>query len=129
MWKKGLIYLGDRPNNYCIDCGTTIADSEIAYIDMETKLVFIKFFLNESKDHIIIATTRPELLFACQAVIVNPEDERYKKIQGKILDIPIFNRKVKIIQHPYADPNFGTGAVMVCSFGDLNEYNYLENLN
>ena len=121
MWKNGLIYLGDRPNNYCIDCGTTIADSEIAYIDMETKLVFIKFFLNESKDHIIIATTRPELLFACQAVIVNPEDERYKKIQGKILDIPIFNRKVKIIQHPYADPNFGTGAVMVCSFGDLND--------
>ena len=121
MWKKGLIYLGDRPNNYCIDCGTTIADSEIAYIDMETKLVFIKFFLNESKDHIIIATTRPELLFACQAVIVNPEDERYKKIQGKILDVPIFNRKVKIIQHPYADPNFGTGAVMVCSFGDLND--------
>jgi len=121
MWKKGLIYLGDRPNNYCIDCGTTIADSEIAYIDMETKLVFIKFFLNESKDHIIIATTRPELLFACQAVIVNPEDERYKKIQGKNLDIPIFNRKVKIIQHPYADPNFGTGAVMVCSFGDLND--------
>jgi len=121
MWKKGLIYLGDRPNNYCIDCGTTIADSEIAYIDMETKLVFIKFFLNESKDHIIIATTRPELLFACQAVIVNPEDERYKKIQGRNLDIPIFNRKVKIIQHPYADPNFGTGAVMVCSFGDLND--------
>ena len=121
MWKNGLIYLGDRPNNYCIDCGTTIADSEIAYIDMETKLVFIKFFLNESKDHIIIATTRPELLFACQAVIVNPEDERYKKIQGKILDVPIFNRKVKIIQHPYADPNFGTGAVMVCSFGDLND--------
>jgi valyl-tRNA synthetase len=121
MWKKGLIYLGDRPNNYCIDCGTTIADSEIAYVDMETKLVFIKFFLNESKDHIIIATTRPELLFACQAVIVNPEDERYKKIQGKNLDLPIFNRKVKIIQHPYADPNFGTGAVMVCSFGDLND--------
>ena len=73
------------------------------------------------KNHIIIATTRPELLFACQAVIVNPEDERYKKIQGKILDVPIFNRKVKIIQHPYADPNFGTGAVMVCSFGDLND--------
>ena len=86
MWKKGLIYLGDRPNNYCIDCGTTIADSEITYIDMETKLVYIKFFLNESKDFIIIATTRPELLFACQAVIVNPEDERYKEIQGKNLE-------------------------------------------
>lgn len=120
MWENGLIYLGDRPNNYCADCGTTIADSEIIYADMETKLVYIKFFLND-KDFIIISTTRPELLFACQAVIVNPDDKRYKEIQGKNLRIPIFNREVKIIKHPSADPDFGTGAVMICSFGDLND--------
>jgi valyl-tRNA synthetase len=121
MWKKNLIYLGDRPNNYCIDCGTTIADAEITYIDIETKLVHIKFFLNNSSDFIIIATTRPELLFACQAVIVNPEDERYKRIQGNSLRTPIFNREVKIIAHKSVDPKFGSGAVMVCSFGDLND--------
>lgn len=121
MWKKGLIYLGDRPNNYCTDCGTTIADAEIAYIDMETKLVYIKFFLNDNKDFIIIATTRPELLFACQAVIVNPEDNRYKEKIGNSLEIPIFGRKVKIIEHKSVDPNFGSGAVMVCSFGDLTD--------
>ncbi len=120
MWKKSLIYLGDRPNNYCIDCGTTIADSEITYIDMETKLVYIKFYLN-NKDFIIIATTRPELLFACQAVIVNPEDERYKENQGNILKIPIFNRDVKILTHKSVNPNFGSGAVMVCSYGDLTD--------
>jgi valyl-tRNA synthetase len=120
MWKKGLIYLGDRPNNYCIDCGTTIADSEITYIDMETKLVYIKFYLN-NKDFIIIATTRPELLFACQAVIVNPDDERYKENQGNNIKIPIFNRDVKIVSHKSVNPNFGSGAVMVCSYGDLTD--------
>ena len=120
MWKKSLIYLGDRPNNYCIDCGTTIADSEITYIDMETKLVYIKFYLN-NKDFIIIATTRPELLFACQAVIVNPDDERYKENQGNNIKIPIFNRDVKIVSHKSVNPNFGSGAVMVCSYGDLTD--------
>jgi valyl-tRNA synthetase len=121
MWKKGLIYLGDRPNNFCIDCGTTIADSEITYIDKETKLVYIKFFLKDSTEFIIIATTRPELLFACQAIIVNPEDERYREKQGNNLKIPIFDREVKIINHKSVDTNFGSGAVMVCSYGDLND--------
>ena len=83
MWNKGLVYLGNRPNNYCIDCGTTIADAEIIYEDIETKLVYIKFFLENSNEFIVIATTRPELLFACQVVIVNPDDERYIEMQGK----------------------------------------------
>lgn len=121
MWNKGFVYLGNRPNNYCIDCGTTIADAEIIYSNIETKLVYIKFHLKNSNDSIVIATTRPELLFACQAIIVNPEDERYKEIQGKFLKIPLFNREVKIISHNSADMNFGSGAVMICSYGDLND--------
>jgi valyl-tRNA synthetase len=129
MWKKGLIYLGDRPNNYCIDCGTTIADSEITYLDKETKLVYIKFFLKDSTEFIIIATTRPELLFACQAIIVNPEDKRYRDKQGKNLKIPIFDREVKIINHKSVDPNFGSGAVMVCSYGDLNDVQLFRELH
>lgn len=129
MWKKGLIYLGDRPNNYCIDCGTTIADSEITYINIETKLVYIKFFLKDSTEFMIIATTRPELLFACQAIIVNPEDERYREKQGNNLKIPIFDREVKIIGHKSVDPNFGSGAVMVCSFGDLNDVQLFRELH
>lgn len=121
MWNKGFVYLGNRPNNYCIDCGTTIADAEITYSNIETKLVYIKFYLKNSNDSIVIATTRPELLFACQSIIVNPEDERYKKIQGKFLKIPLFDREVKIIPHNSADVNFGSGAVMICSYGDLND--------
>src|SRR5690606_31417762 len=94
---------------------------EIIYSDIETKLVYIKFYFKNSNDSIVIATTRPELLFACQAIIVNPEDERYKKIQGKFLKIPLFEREVKIIPHNSADMNFGSGAVMICSYGDLND--------
>ena len=83
--------------------------------------MYIKFFLKDSTEFIIIATTRPELLFACQAIIVNPEDERYREKQGDNLKIPIFDREVKIINHKSVDTNFGSGAVMVCSYGDLND--------
>ncbi|WP_148685587.1 valine--tRNA ligase [Candidatus Nitrosocosmicus hydrocola] len=121
MWNKGFVYLGNRPNNYCIDCGTTIADAEIIYSNIETRLVYITFYLNNSNDRIVIATTRPELLFSCQAIIVNPEDERYTEIQGKVLKIPLFNREVKIIPHHSADKDFGSGAVMICSYGDLKD--------
>ncbi len=128
LWKRNLIYLGDRPNNYCIDCGTTIADAEITYTEMETKLVYIKFFLND-KDFISIATTRPELLFACQAIIVNPDDERYRERQGNNIKIPIFEREVKIIPHKSVDSSFGSGVVMVCSYGDLNDVQLFRELN
>src|SRR5689334_17433393 len=70
LWHKGLIYLANRPNNYCSDCGTTIADQEIIYDDLPTKLLYIYFKIKGTNDSIVIATTRPELLFACQAVIV-----------------------------------------------------------
>ncbi len=129
LWKRNLIYLGDRPNNYCIDCGTTIADAEISYTEMETKLVYIKFFLNDGKEFIPIATTRPELLFACQAIIVNPDDERYREKQGNNLKIPVFDREVKIMPHKSVDPNFGSGVVMVCSYGDLNDVQLFRELN
>jgi valyl-tRNA synthetase len=121
LWKKGLIYEATRPNNYCYDCGTTIADAEVIYKEMPTKLVYIKFEVVEDKDELVIATTRPELLCSCQAVIVHPDDERYKRYHGKHCKIPIYNRMVKIIPHPSAKPEFGTGAVMVCSYGDYTD--------
>jgi valyl-tRNA synthetase len=121
LWKRGLIYLANRPNNYCPECGTTIADAEITYDDISTKLVYMDFKVKETGDNIVIASTRPELLFACQSIIVNPEDKRYMKLQGKHAIIPIFNREVKIVPHHLAKPEFGSGAVMVCSYGDQND--------
>lgn len=121
LWKRGLVYLANRPNNYCPDCGTTIADAEIIYDEIPTKLAYMKFKIKETGDTLIIASTRPELLFACQAVIVNPEDDRYKGLQGSHAVLPLFNREVEIRPHHSAKPEFGSGAVMVCSYGDQND--------
>jgi valyl-tRNA synthetase len=121
LWKRELVYLANRPNNYCPDCGTTIADAEIIYEDIPTKLIYINFKVRETNENIIIASTRPELLFACQSIIVNPEDERYLGLQGKHAILPLFDREVEILPHHSAKPEFGSGAVMVCSYGDQND--------
>jgi valyl-tRNA synthetase len=121
LWKQGLIYSANRPNNYCADCGTTIADAEIEYEERRTKLVHIRFKVKDTHEVIIVASTRPELLCACQCVIVNPNDPRYREAHDKTLILPFFDREVKLITHQLADPEFGTGAVMVCSYGDKKD--------
>ena len=121
LWKKGVIYLATRPNNYDWVSGTTIADAEIVYDDLPTKLVYMKFIVKDEKKEIIIASTRPELLCACKTVIVNPDDERYSNLIGKNLIVPLTNKEVKIIPHHSAKIEFGSGAVMVCSYGDQND--------
>jgi valyl-tRNA synthetase len=121
LWKKGLIYEDTRPNNYCVDCKTTIADADIVYEDLPSQLFYIIWKIEETKELIEIATTRPELICACQAVIVNPNDERYKNLIGKHAVLPIYNRKVPIIANPIADPSFGSGILMICSYGDQED--------
>lgn len=120
LWNKGLIYFDTRPNNYCPVCKTTIADAEVVYEELPAKLVYIKFRTNDDEE-IVIATTRPELLCSCQAVLVNPEDERYKNLVGKKAIIPIYEREVPILAHPIVKPEFGSGIEMVCSYGDYND--------
>jgi valyl-tRNA synthetase len=121
LWGKGLIYLANRPNNYCIDCNTTIADAEIEYEELPTYLVTNRFRVKETKQELQVATTRPELLAACQMVVVNPSDPRYKRHIGKTAVVPIYNKEVPIRTHKSVDPKFGSGVVMVCSYGDYND--------
>jgi len=121
LWKKGVIYLATRPNNYDWVSGTTIADAEIVYDDLPTKLVYMKFIVKDEEKEIIIASTRPELLCACKTVIVNPDDERYSNLIGKNLVVPLTNKEVKITPHHSAKIEFGSGAVMVCRYGDQND--------
>jgi valyl-tRNA synthetase len=121
LWKRHLVYLATRPNNYCSDCGTTIADAEIIYEDLPTKLVYMNFTVRETSEKLVIASTRPELLFACQCIIVNPKDGRYLQFHRKHVEIPIFGREVKILPHHSAKAEFGSGVVMVCSYGDQND--------
>jgi valyl-tRNA synthetase len=121
LYTKGLIYQASRPNNYCIGCGTTIADAEVSYEELSTELVYIRFKVKESDDDLIVATTRPELLCSCQTVLVNPDDERYLKHQDKYAVDPVYGKEVIIQPHSSAKPEFGSGAVMVCSYGDYTD--------
>ncbi len=120
IWNKGLVYPDARPNNWCFDCGTTIADAEVEYSERPTTLNYLHFEV-EGLNPIKIATTRPELLCACGAVFVHPDDERYTTYHGKTAKVPIFDLEVPIIASPSAQMEFGTGALMVCSYGDQND--------
>ena len=86
------------------------------------------FKVEESNDNIVVASTRPELLFACQSIIVNPNDQRFKDFHGKHVQLPIFNRSIKIFPHHSVKQEFGSGAVMVCSYGDQNDVNIFREL-
>jgi valyl-tRNA synthetase len=121
LWKKGLIYEATYPSNYCPDCQTTIADAEIIYEQKPTKLVRVTFKIKETGQDLLIATTRPELMSSCQLVIVNPDDEAYKNLAGLHAIIPIFEREVEIRPHPSAKREKGTGALMICSYGDYTD--------
>ncbi|MHA1835871.1 MAG: valine--tRNA ligase, partial [Candidatus Odinarchaeia archaeon] len=129
LWKKGLIYVDNRANNWCPVCGTTLADAEIEYEEHETQLNYLKFKVKETGEDLIIATTRPELLPACAVVMVNPKDERYKHVQGKTAIVPLFEKEVPIIAHPTAEIEFGTGVVMTCSYGDYTDVRLFRELN
>jgi valyl-tRNA synthetase len=121
LWHDGSIYQSKRPNNYCLDCRTTLADADVIYEEIPSQLVYIRFKVKETGEEIPIATTRPELLSSCRVVLVNPEDGRYTKLHGKTVITPIFNREIKLIPHPNAKQEFGSGAVMICSYGDYTD--------
>ena len=109
------MYLANRQNNYCVDCNTTIADAEIEYEELPTFLVTNTFKVKDSKAELPVATTRPELLAACQMLVVNPADGWYRKYIGKSAKVPIYNRELPIRAHKSVCPKFGRGEVMVCS--------------
>jgi len=121
LWNRELVYEATRPNNYCHECGTTIADAEVEYEELPTRLVYVKFRIKEDGEPLVIATTRPELICSCQLVIVNPSDARYSALHGKHAVLPIYERQVEIKTHSSAKPEFGTGAVMICSYGDYTD--------
>lgn len=126
LHKKGLIYRGEHPVNWCPRCETAIADAEVEYGDRTTKLNYIKFKIVGGDGDLTIATTRPEYLPACVVVAVHPSDERYRRYVGKKLDVPPFGHVVEIIEDAEVDPGFGTGVVMVCTFGDKTDVRWVK---
>ncbi len=124
LFKKGLIYEDSRINNWDTKLQTTLADSEIEYKDIPSNFNYVKWRIKGTGEEIVIATTRPELICTCGAVIFNPKDERYKKLDGKIAISPIFEKEILIKSNSLADPEKGTGIVMMCSAGDLSDIQF-----
>ena len=117
LYKKGFIYRGTHPVNWCPRCETAIADAEVEHETRTAQLHYVKFKL-EGDGFLIIATTRPELIPACVTVAVNPYDERYKGYVGKRIHVPTTDRTVEVVTDDLVDPEFGTGVVMICTYGD-----------
>jgi valyl-tRNA synthetase len=128
LWRKGLIYKGTNTTNYCPVCGTAISDAEIDYDERSVALNYIAFRVKETGETITIATTRPELLCTCKLVLFNPSDTRYGHLDGKHAVVPAYEHEVPILPHPYAKPEFGTGLVMICSYGDSGDIRLLREL-
>ena len=112
-YKKEWIYQGERVINWCARCQTSLSDLEIEYEDQKGKLYFVKYPIKDSEGFITVATTRPETMLGDMAVAVNPSDDRYKKIIGKLIILPIQKTEVPIIADESIDKDFGTGAVKV----------------
>jgi valyl-tRNA synthetase len=121
MMEKGFIYRAIHPVEWCPRCGTSIAREETVDFEEETLFNYLNFAIGSSKKNVMIATTRPEMLGACVALAVNGTDERYKELVGKSVKVPIFGRSVKVIADDSIDKELGTGAEMVCTFGDKND--------
>jgi valyl-tRNA synthetase len=128
LYNKGFMYRGTHPVNWCPRCETAIADAEVDYEERLGKLHYIRFPLEEG-GYLSIATTRPEFIPACVAVAVNPMDERYNRYVGKRIIVPIVNRVVPIIPDESVDPSFGTGVVMICTYGDKEDVRIVKRHN
>jgi valyl-tRNA synthetase len=117
LLRKGFAYRRQAPTIWCPHCHTAIAQAEVHDIDRQSEFVTLSF--GRGEDGVLpIATTRPELLPACVAVFVQPEDPRYRDLAGSTVRVPLFDLEVPVLLDPHADPDKGTGAVMCCTFGD-----------
>lgn len=123
LYEKGWIYKGSRIVNWCPVCQTTISDAEVEHVDQDGFFWHINYpIVGEEGRYVEIATTRPETLLGDTAVAVNPEDERYQDIIGKMLKLPLTDREIPVIADPYVDKEFGTGCVKITPAHDPNDF-------
>ena len=123
LYEKGYIYKGSRIINWCPVCQTSISDAEVEHEDQDGFFWHINYPIVGEEDRFVeIATTRPETLLGDTAVAVNPEDERYKDLIGKMLKLPLTDREIPVIADEYVDKEFGTGCVKITPAHDPNDF-------
>lgn len=122
LHKKGLIYRGVRMVNWDPQAKTAVSDEEVIYREVQSKLYYLKYFIDGEDGFITIATTRPETILGDTAVCVNPNDPRYTNMKGKRVFVPLIKRSVPIIYDEYVEMEFGTGALKVTPSHDVNDY-------
>ncbi len=122
LYNKKLIYQGSRIINWCPRCITALSDAEVEHTEQAGHFWHIKYPIKDSNEFVTIATTRPETLFGDTAVAVNPEDERYKNLIGKMLILPLVGREIPVIADEYVDKEFGTGCVKITPAHDPNDF-------
>ncbi len=122
LYEKGLIYRGHRIANWCPHCKTALSDAEVDNPETPGSYWHIKYFVKDSDEYVIVATTRPETLFGDTAVAVNPADERYAHLVGKKVVVPFVGREIPVITDEYADMEKGTGCVKITPAHDPNDF-------
>ena len=122
LYEKGLIYRGERIINWCPHCKTSISDAEVEYEEQAGHFWHLRYPFVDGSGYLELATTRPETLLGDTAVAVNPNDERYKDLIGKELDLPIVHRKIPVVADDYVEMDFGTGVVKITPAHDPNDF-------
>jgi valyl-tRNA synthetase len=123
LYNKGQIYRGVRMINWDPQGLTALSDEEVIHKETGSKLVYVKYKVEDLEEYIVVATTRPETIMGDTAVCVNPSDERYTHLRGRNVIVPVVNRVVPLIFDEYVDPAFGTGALKVTPAHDINDFN------
>ena len=122
LYEKGLIYKGSRIINWCPHGVTALSDAEVEYVDKPGHLWHIRYPLADGSGEVIVATTRPETMLGDSGVCVNPNDDRYKDIVGKMVVLPLVNKEIPIVADDYAEMDFGTGCVKMTPAHDPNDF-------
>ena len=121
LYKKGLVYRGFRMVNWDPEAKTTVSDEEVIHKEVNSKLYYVKYAVENSDEFVTIATTRPETILGDTAICINPNDERFTHLKGKKVIVPISERVIPIIEDEYVDIEFGTGCLKITPAHDQND--------
>lgn len=126
LYKEKKVYYAESPALWCTECQTAIAQAELETKEIPSIFNYLKFYLEDSEDYIEIATTRPELLSACDCIFINPKDEKNAWLLGKKVRIPLYDFSVPVLSDEKVEMEKGSGLVMCCTFGDLTDLEWFK---